>query len=177
MRSAEEQIISGASATWASSLSSAASVDWDGLVTAQRNGKANIYARAGDASASVQVVVGQRSWSTSVLTEDGQIGMGGAPTFHPLGREIRDARGHGIAGKSIAISVPEGGGRLDPSVPMADDGGISMSEGTLCPSGTLLRAMATGERHSAIFQAQAVEVDPSDIVCVSITTASRVWTP
>ena len=93
------QVMAGATVTWASSSSEAATVDTTGLVTAAGNGTATITATAGGASGSAAVTVAQTVSSVAVSPPADTLVAGDTVR---LSAEAADANGHAVAGAEFA---------------------------------------------------------------------------
>ena len=113
---ANGHLIDGVAFSWASNEPSVAPVDISGLVTAVGNGRANVIAQAGAASARVAILVKQRVVEVSVSpSADTLVAFGDTVR---LVAEARDANGHVVEGATFSWASS------DPRVAMVDTSGL-----------------------------------------------------
>ena len=94
--------MAGASVSWSSSDDEVASVSAVGLVTALKNGSAQITATSGDVSASVPVTVRQSARRVSIAPTSAMLGaIGDTVSF---GAVVYDNGGNAMAGASVSWS-------------------------------------------------------------------------
>lgn len=117
---------------WTSSNDQVASVNQDGLVTAEGPGSATITATADAATATAQVSVIQTPTEIVKVSGDGQTALAGQALPSPLVVQVNDAGGSAIAGATVTFAVTEG------------DGSIGTATVTTGSSGTAATSFTTG---------------------------------
>ncbi len=121
-RDANGHLIEGARFDWLSTDAIVASVDITGLVTAARNGRATVIARAGAVSANVEIWVPQEVAEVGVSpSTDTLVAFGDTVR---LTAEARDANGHGIEGAMFSWRSS------DPRVMMVNASGLVTAVGS-----------------------------------------------
>ena len=151
-----------AAVSWSSSDDAVASVSSTGLVTAEGPGTAEITGTAGSAHATAAVSVVQTPAQLSKISGDGQTGIAGDALGQPIVVEVRDARGHPVAGATIAFQA-QGGGSLVPASATSD------------PQGRASTTLTTGTV-AGILQTVTATI-PGTAVSVSFTATTTVGPP
>ena len=140
------QVMAGATVTWASSATAAATVDATGLVTAVGNGTATITATAGEASGSATVTVAQVVSSVAVAPMEANFAA--LSDTLRLTAEAFDANGHAVAGAELSWETS------DDAVATVDASGLV----TAAANGTVTITATAGEASgsAAVTVAQVV---------------------
>jgi hypothetical protein len=115
------QAISNPSVNWSSSATSVATVNSSGLVTAVKNGTAQIQAAVGNTSGQATVTVAQSPKTIAKISGDQQNGSTGLLLGAPLIVQVNDSTGHGVP--SVGITFSTTNGSVTPTSAVTDAGG------------------------------------------------------
>jgi hypothetical protein len=135
----------GASITWNSADPSVATVSGAGVVKAVGVGSTKVTASAGEARASVEVIVDQSVTSVVKVQGDGQRDTVRATLAVPLTVELRDANAHPVRGEAVTF---RDGGRIV---------GVDTTGADGRASHTLVLGDTAGERVIGVYVADEVE--------------------
>ncbi|MEP7226246.1 MAG: leishmanolysin-related zinc metalloendopeptidase [Gemmatimonadales bacterium] len=129
--------LAGADVSWTSSNTGLATVSASGVVTAVGAGTADITARSGSATATVQVTVVQTPTQLLKVSGDAQTSAAGTVLPAPLVVQLNDAGGSPIPGSSAAFAVTQGDGTTSAAtVVTGSDGRASATFTTGTASGS-----------------------------------------
>lgn len=172
VRDQNDQPITGATVTFASSNLGVATVSPTGLITAVANGSANVTVTHGSLSGQIAVSVAQVVTEVVKTAGDMQTGEVAAELGTALEVQLRDARGNAVPGgvpnTTVQFVTADGGSVSPPSI-MADGNGRASTMWTLgTGAGTqLLTASVQGGTASAAFVATATAGAADTVVKVS----------
>lgn len=165
-RDANGHLIEDATFNWSSTDASVASVDISGLVTAARNGRAAVIARAGAVSANVEILVAQEVAEVGVSpSSDTLVAFGDTVR---LTAEVTDANGHGIETATFSWRSS------NPRVVMVNTSGLVTAAGN---GRATVTASAGAESGAAVITAAQevaeVRVSPSADTLVALEDTVR----
>lgn len=155
VRDAQANALPGAEIAWSSGDSAVASVDEEGVVTAEGEGTAEVEARAGEAVGAATITVSPRPGAMDAAAGNHQEGTVGEPLADSLVVEVRDGGGSPLAGQAVRFQVEAGEGAVSPEAVETDDDGRAAARWTL------------GEDASAPHRVVARTEDPA-----AVTTAA-----
>ena len=144
---------------WESTDRAVVTVDGSGLVTARRNGTAEVRASAGGASDAAPVRVEQRVATLRVFG-DGQSALAGLSLPSMVGVAVFDAGDRPVVGTVVRFAVTSGGGSVEPDSVVSDGSGVASAVWTLgvAPGEQRLVASVPDGPEEAI---AALAVDPN----------------
>ena len=165
-RDANGHLIEDVTFNWSSTDASVASVDISGLVTAARNGRAAVIARAGAVSASVEILVEQEVAGVSVSpSTDALVAFGDTVR---LTAEARDANEHGIEGTTFSWRSG------DPRAAMVNTSGLVTAVGNGSATVTASAGAESGIAQVTVAQEVAgIRVSPSAHTLVALDDTVR----
>ena len=155
------QPVAGAVVAWSSSDPQVASVNGQGLVTAEGNGSATVTARSGSASASVPVTVMQSAGS--VVIEPAMATLMSLGETVQLTASVLDGNGQPVAGAVVAWSSS------DPQVASVNGQGLVTAEGNGSATVTARSGSASASVPVTVMQsAGSVVIEPAMATLMSL---------
>ncbi len=161
VRDQNGQVMAGATVTWASSATGAATVGAAGLVTAVANGNATITATAGSASGSAAVTVAQEVSAVAVVLDTATVVVG--DTLR-LAATATDANGQVVTGVAFVWAS------ADTSVAAVDSTGLVTGVGVGQAEVTATAAGVTGRAELAVVTPlpTTIAVTPDTVVLTAV---------